>query len=125
MIIEQKINGVLIYQLSYVEKILNCINMDKAYPLSTLMVVQFLDPKKDPLCPKEDDREILSLKVSYLNAILLYYIQLNVPNQTLHSLLTSQQDLAKHQHNNIGMASNISFDIFVECWTWGYFIEVN
>lgn len=63
MIIEQKINGVLIYQLSYVEKILNCINMDKAYPLSTLMVVQFLDPKKDPLCPKEDDREILSLKV--------------------------------------------------------------
>ena len=43
--------------------------MDKNYPLSTLIVVQSLDPKKDPFYLKEDDEQILGLEVPYLNAI--------------------------------------------------------
>ena len=48
--------------------------MDNAHPLSTLMVVQSLNPKKDSFRPKENDDEILDLYVQYLNAIgaLLY-----------------------------------------------------
>lgn len=48
--------------------------MDKAYPLSTPMVVHSLDVKKDPFRPWENDEEILGPEVSYLNTIgaLLY-----------------------------------------------------
>ena len=41
-------DGILIYQLTYTEKVLKRFYMDKAYPLSTLMVVQSLDVKKRP-----------------------------------------------------------------------------
>ena len=56
--------------------------MDKAYPLSTLMVIQSLDPKKDPFRSKEDDEQILGLEVSHLNAIsaLMYLAQCTRPN---------------------------------------------
>ena len=43
--------------------------MDKAYPLSTSIVVQSLEPHKDLFHPKEPDEEILGLEVPYLNAI--------------------------------------------------------
>lgn len=51
--------------------------MDKAYPLSTPMVVKSLDIKKDPYHPKEEDENVLGPKVSYLSAIgaLLYLAQ--------------------------------------------------
>ena len=77
--------------------------MDKAYPLSTLMVVQFLDPKKDPLCPKEDDREIPSLKVSYLNAIfaLLYLAQCTKPDIAFSvNFLARFSSAPTQQHQN-------------------------
>ena len=56
--------------------------MDKTYPLSTLMVVQSLDPKKDPFRSIEDNEQILGPKVSYLNAIsaLMYLAQCTRPN---------------------------------------------
>ena len=56
--------------------------MDKVYPLSTPMVVRSLDPKKDLFCPKEDDEQILSPEVPYLNAIgaLMYLAQCTKPN---------------------------------------------
>jgi hypothetical protein len=41
-------DGILIHQLTYTEKVLKRFYMDKAYPLSTLMVVQSLDVKKRP-----------------------------------------------------------------------------
>ncbi|XP_047250127.1 secreted RxLR effector protein 161-like [Capsicum annuum] len=43
--------------------------MDKAYPLSTSIVVQLLDVSKDPFRPVEEGEEILSPEVPYLSAI--------------------------------------------------------
>ncbi|XP_070668660.1 secreted RxLR effector protein 161-like [Malus domestica] len=56
--------------------------MDKAYPLSTSMVVRSLDIKKDPFRPKEDDEMVLGLEVPYLSAIgaLLYLAQCTRPD---------------------------------------------
>jgi hypothetical protein len=50
--------------------------MDKAHPLSTLMVVRSLDVKKNPFRPREDNKELLGPKVPYLNAIgaLMYLV---------------------------------------------------
>lgn len=55
--------------------------MDNAHLLSTPIVVQSLDPKKDPFHSKEDDEEILGPKVSYFNAtnVLLYLAQSTKP----------------------------------------------
>ncbi|KAM1397421.1 hypothetical protein ACFX2I_015003 [Malus domestica] len=50
--IEHCANGILVYQSAYIKKILKRFGMDKAYPLSTLMVVHSLDIKKDPFHPK-------------------------------------------------------------------------
>ena len=51
--------------------------MDKAYPLSTSIVVGSPDPKTDLFRPKEDGEQILGLEVLYLNAIgtLMYLAQ--------------------------------------------------
>ena len=50
--------------------------MDKANPLSNLMVVRSLDPNIDPFHPKKDDEKINGLEVPYLNAIgaLIYLL---------------------------------------------------
>ena len=41
------------------------------------MIGQTLNLKKDPFCPRDDDEEVLGVKVSYLSAIsaLLYLAQ--------------------------------------------------
>ena len=52
--IKHRLNGNFIHQSLYTEKILKYFYMDKYYPLST---------------PKEDNEQILSLDVSYLNVI--------------------------------------------------------
>lgn len=46
------------------------------------MIVRSLDPKKNIFRPKEDDKEILSIEVPYLNAIeiLLYLAQFTTSN---------------------------------------------
>lgn len=36
--LEHKGDGILVHQLAYIENILKCFNIDKAYPLSTSMV---------------------------------------------------------------------------------------
>ncbi|KAJ9561483.1 hypothetical protein OSB04_006643 [Centaurea solstitialis] len=51
------------------EKILKKFYMDKAHPLSTLMVVRSFDPKKDPFRPHENEEELLGPEVPYLSAI--------------------------------------------------------
>ena len=43
--------------------------MEKAYPLSTLMIVQSLESHKDLFHPKEPNEEILGHEVPYLNVI--------------------------------------------------------
>jgi hypothetical protein len=58
--------------------------MDKAHPLSTLMVVRSLDVKKNPFRPREDNKELLDPKVPYLNAIgtLMYLVNNMRPDIT-------------------------------------------
>ncbi|KAM1683261.1 hypothetical protein ACFX14_034437 [Malus domestica] len=72
--IEYFSDGVLVHQLNYTQNVLQRFNEDKTKPSSTPMVVQTLDAKRDPFCPKEDEEEILEPEVPYLSAIgtLLY-----------------------------------------------------
>jgi hypothetical protein len=67
--IEHLKDGVLLHQATYIKKILKQFYMDKAHPLSTLMVVRSLDVIKDPFWPPECDSEILGPEVPYLSSI--------------------------------------------------------
>ena len=77
--IEHLPNGILVHQSTYTEKVLKQFYMDKAHPLSTLMVVRSLDDKKDSFQPQEDNEKTLGPEESYLSAIgaLMYF-----PNYT-------------------------------------------
>jgi hypothetical protein len=50
--------------------------MDIAHSLSTSMVVQSLDVKKNSFRPREDNKELLGPEVQYLSAIdvLMYLV---------------------------------------------------
>ena len=73
--IEYCLNGVLIHQSSYTEKVLKRFYMDKSHPLSSPMVVKSLEVTKDPFQPKEENEELLGLEVPYLSAIgVLMYL---------------------------------------------------
>ena len=80
--IEHLPNGILVHQSTYIEKVLKQFYMDKARSLSTLMVGQSLDVKKDVFRPQEDDEETLGPEVSYLSAIgaLMYLVNYTRPN---------------------------------------------
>ena len=75
--IRHKSNGILIHQSRYLEKVLKQFNMDKAHPLSSLMIVRSLDAKKDHFRPKEENETLLGPEVPYLSTIgaLLYLAQ--------------------------------------------------
>ena len=73
--LEYKANGIIVHQSAYTQRVLKRFYMDKAYPLSTPMVVRLLEPHKDPFRPKKPDEEILGPEVPYLNAIrVLMYL---------------------------------------------------
>ena len=80
--IEHKSNGILIHQSTYVEKVLNQFNMDKAHPLSSPMIARSLDTMKNPFRPKEENEALLGPKVPYLSTIgaLLYLAQCTRPD---------------------------------------------
>ena len=80
--IEHKSNGILIHQSTYVEKVLKQFNMDKAHPLSSLMIVRSLDAKKDHFHRKEENEALLGPEVPYLSAIdvLLYLAHCTRPD---------------------------------------------
>ncbi|XP_016566861.1 uncharacterized mitochondrial protein AtMg00810-like [Capsicum annuum] len=67
--IEHLADGVFIYQTAYTQKVLKLFYMDKAYPLSTRMVVRLLEVSKDLFQPLKDGEEILDPEVPYLSAI--------------------------------------------------------
>jgi hypothetical protein len=46
--------GILIYQSSYVQKILKKFNMDKVYPSKTHMIVRALEKDTDPFWPRQE-----------------------------------------------------------------------
>jgi len=48
-------NRILVYQSTYIKKVLKHFYMEKAHPLSTPMVVHHLMWKKDHFHPQEDD----------------------------------------------------------------------
>ena len=77
-----KSNGILIHKSTYVEKVLNQFNMDKAHPLSSPMIVRSLYAKKDHFHPKEENEALLGPEVPYLSAIgaLLYLAQCTRPD---------------------------------------------
>ena len=62
-------NGVLIRQSSYTEKVLKHFYMDKSHPLSSPMVVRSLEVTKYSFRPKKENEELLGLEVPYLSAI--------------------------------------------------------
>ena len=80
--LEHKANKIIVHQSAYTKRVLKYFFMDKAYPLSTLLVIRSLEPHKDPFRPKKPDEEILGPKVSYLNAIgvLMYLAQYTRPD---------------------------------------------
>jgi len=53
-----------IYVILYIEKTLKRFQMDKAYALSTPMVIRSIDTKKDPHRPKGDDENVLDPEIS-------------------------------------------------------------
>ena len=53
------LNGVLIHQSSYTEKVVKHFYMDKSHPLSSPMVVRSLKVTKDLFRPKEENEELL------------------------------------------------------------------
>ena len=59
--IEHLPDGILIHQSTYIEKVLKHFHVDKAHPLSTQMVVQSLDVKKD-FTLKKLKKKLLVLK---------------------------------------------------------------
>ena len=67
--IEHFPNGILVHQSTYFKKVLKRFNMDKAHPLSFLMVVRPLDVKNDSFRHCEKNEESLGLKVPYLSTI--------------------------------------------------------
>ena len=72
--IKHKSNGILIHQLTYVEKVLKQFNMEKSHQLSSPMIIRSLDAKKYFFRPKEENEALLGPEIPYLSAIgaLLY-----------------------------------------------------
>jgi hypothetical protein len=62
-------SAIFIYQSTYIQKVLEKFNMDKAYLVKTPMVVRSLDMNKDPFRPKDEGEEILGSEFPYLSAI--------------------------------------------------------
>ena len=61
--------GVLVYQSTYMKKILQFFYLNKARPLSSSMVVRSLDMKKDSFRLFEKGEELLGPEVPYLSVI--------------------------------------------------------
>jgi hypothetical protein len=72
---------------------LKLFNMDKAHPLSTPMVVQSLDMRKDPYRARENNEKVFGPEVSYLSAIgdLMY-----LANNTIPDIIFSVNVLARY-----------------------------
>ena len=75
-------NGVLIHQSSYTEKVLKCFYMDKSHPLSSPMIVRSLEVTKYPFRSKKENEELLGPEVPYLSAIgaLMYLANYTRPD---------------------------------------------
>lgn len=88
--IEHFSNGVLVHQLTYIEKVLKCFHMNKSHSLSSPMVIRLLKVNKDLFYPKEDHEDhedLFSPEVSYLSAIsALMYLKNCIRLHTVFSM---------------------------------------
>ncbi|KAF3653269.1 hypothetical protein FXO37_17067 [Capsicum annuum] len=101
--IEHLADGVFIHQTAYTQKVLKRFYMDKAYSLSTSMVVRSLEVSKDPFRPLEEDEEILGPEVPYLSAIgeLMYLTNATRPDIAFSvNLLARYSSSPKRRHWN-------------------------
>ncbi|CAA7040496.1 unnamed protein product [Microthlaspi erraticum] len=64
--IEHLVDGILLHQMAYTEKILKRFFMDQSHPLSSPMIVRSLDVLKDPFRPRKNDEEVIGPEVPYL-----------------------------------------------------------
>ena len=60
---------VLVHQSTYIKKILKHFYIDKAHPLSSLMIVRSLDVKNDSFRSYEKCKQLFDPEASYLNAL--------------------------------------------------------
>jgi hypothetical protein len=76
--------GILVHQSAYVQKVLEKLNMDKAYALRTPMVVRALDKDTDQFRPKQEGEQVLGPKYPYLSVIgaLMYLTNNSRPDIT-------------------------------------------
>ena len=101
--IEYCLNGILIHQSSYIEKVLKRFYMDESHPLSSPMVVWSLEVTKDPFRPKEENEELFGLEVPYLSATgaLMYLANYTQPNIAFSvNLLTRYSSTPTKRHWN-------------------------
>ena len=97
------LNGILIHQSSYTEKVLKRFYMDKSHPLSFPMVVRSLEVTKDPFRLKEENEKLLGPKVPYLSAIsaLMYLTNYTRPDiALLVNLLARHSSAPTKRHWN-------------------------
>jgi hypothetical protein len=75
--------GILVHQSTYVQKILDKFNMDKAYPSKTPMVVRALEKDTDPFWSRQEWEVVLGSEYPYQSVIgaLLYLV-----NNTRHDI---------------------------------------
>jgi hypothetical protein len=93
MQLEHLHTGILVHQSTYVQKVLERFNMDKAYSAKTSMVVRVLEKETDPFKLKEEGEEMLEPEYSYLSVIgaLMY-----LTNNTRPDIAFTMNCLVKH-----------------------------
>jgi hypothetical protein len=94
--IEHFHNGIFVHQSNYIQKMLKYFNMDKTHHLSTPMVIQSLNVKKDLYRPRENNEKALGPEVPYLSRIgaLMY-----LANNTRPDIIFSVNVLAGYSYD--------------------------
>ena len=67
--LEHTPEGILVYQSTYTQKVLERFGFGKAYPSKVPMVGRSLQQDKDPYRPKEEGEEVLGPEFPYLSAV--------------------------------------------------------
>jgi hypothetical protein len=98
-------SGIFVYQGAYIHKMLEKINMDKAYPFNTPMVVRSLDIEKDPFIPQDEGEKILGPEVPYLSAIgaLMYLANSTRPDIAFAVNLLARHSAASTKRHWVGV----------------------
>ena len=80
-------------------------HFDRVKPLSTPMIILSLDPKKDPLRPRDDGEEMLKAEVPYISTIgvLLYLAQCTRPDISFAVNLLARHSSAPTRRHWIGV----------------------